>query len=468
MKLSRYFAQILIAVGLLTNAGCWVFWDYDGDDWQTCETTYFYDEFGFCQASDCWGRYTTDNYYCDGDAGGSDACYDSMCLEGCYYDANMGGCVETAYCFSDTECLTGEVCDTERSTCIPSDRAGCVAASCGDGLVDAGEQCDDGNAVEGDGCSSFCAIEFPETGSCTDWMDNDADGLIDCADADCAGDAACAGGFCGDGVLNAGEQCDDGNQTSGDGCAATCVVEQPSNELCNDNADNDQDGAVDCADADCALDASCQPECVVDTDCGDGQACNNGVCCDDPENGCLPNGRDPVCQFDYECGHGACVDGFCHADCVADTDCATGLTCQDSLCLTDPDGGDECIFDADCVSANNGEYCVNAYCHESCSADTDCAGDETCRGGICQPDDGIQAECAINSDCPSAGQECLNAVCRFSCDNDTDCDTTCGTGSACDLGYCLLPEEVNPECATDSDCTVGSICSNATCVAQLP
>jgi Cys-rich repeat protein len=57
-------------------------------------------------------------------------------------------------------------------------------------------------------------------------------------------------------------------------------------------------------------------------------------------------------------------------------------------------------------------------------------------------------------------------VCRFSCDNDTDCETNCGTGSACDLGYCLLPEEVNPQCATDTDCTAGNICSNATCVAQ--
>ncbi|PKN24744.1 MAG: hypothetical protein CVU65_10915 [Deltaproteobacteria bacterium HGW-Deltaproteobacteria-22] len=32
-------------------------------------------------------------------------------------------------------------------------------ATCGDGVVDAGEQCDDGNTVDGDNCSSICMHE---------------------------------------------------------------------------------------------------------------------------------------------------------------------------------------------------------------------------------------------------------------------------------------------------------------------
>jgi cysteine-rich repeat protein/Cys-rich repeat protein len=459
MRGSKY-AQLVMAVSLMASGGCWVFWD-DYNDWDDCSVSYSYDQFGFCQACDCWGCYTTDDLYCSNN--GSDACFDSMCLEGCYYDSTVGGCVETTVCFSDGECLAGEVCDLDRSTCMPVDRAECVPVGlCGDGVLDSSEQCDDGNNVNGDGCSSFCAVEGVE--DCVDWLDNDADGLIDCTDADCAGNPSCAS-FCGDGVLSNGEQCDDGNNQNGDGCSSICTVEQPSNEICGDGADNDQDGAADCADSDCAADAGCQPECVIDADCSDGQQCNNGVCCDDPENGCIPNGRDPVCQFDYQCGHGACVDGFCHDECVADADCPTGQTCQNGLCLTDPDGGDECIFDADCAAAADGEYCINAYCHESCAADTDCADNEVCRGGICQPDDGAKAECAINADCPVAGQECVNAVCRFSCDNDTDCENSCGTGSACDLGYCLFAEEVSPQCATDADCTAGNVCANATCVA---
>src|SRR5690606_31053470 len=41
-------------------------------------------------------------------------------------------------------------------------RTGCVAARCGDGVLDTGEACDDANLLNGDGCSSTCAIEPAE------------------------------------------------------------------------------------------------------------------------------------------------------------------------------------------------------------------------------------------------------------------------------------------------------------------
>ena len=48
-----------------------------------------------------------------------------------------------------------------------SEVGGLTNASCGDGVVQAGEQCDDGNATSGDGCSSSCASEgaLPPPGS---------------------------------------------------------------------------------------------------------------------------------------------------------------------------------------------------------------------------------------------------------------------------------------------------------------
>ena len=33
------------------------------------------------------------------------------------------------------------------------------APTCGDGVIEAGEQCDDGNAAPGDGCGATCRIE---------------------------------------------------------------------------------------------------------------------------------------------------------------------------------------------------------------------------------------------------------------------------------------------------------------------
>jgi cysteine-rich repeat protein len=455
----QLLVRAAMAFGLLGSTSACIL--IDGDwGWEECQTRYEYDEFGFCNATDCWGTYAVDNFYCDNQGGG--ACLDDMCLEGCYYDDASGGCIETSTCFRDSDCLGSEVCDLDRFTCVPEDRAQCQEGVCGDLVINAGEQCDDGNFFDGDGCSSACTLENFDAEDCADWADNDFDGAIDCADSDCANDPFCFGGFCGDGIVSTGEQCDDGNNESGDGCDSLCQVEQVTNEICNDGADNDTDGTVDCADSDCANDPACAPECVTDSDCGPGQVCTDGVCCDTGE--CIPNGRDPVCQFDYECGNGACVDGFCHDACIADSECPTGQTCQDGLCLTDPDGGDECVFNADCVADGNGEFCINGICHEGCNSENDCAGNENCRGTICQPDDLPSSECNVNADCPINGQECVNAVCRFACDNDSDCETSCGTGSACDLGYCLFPNEVNPECQVNEDCTSGLDCIDAQCI----
>ena len=56
-----------------------------------------------------------------------------------------------------------------------------LAATCGNGIVTAGEECDDGNTVDGDGCSATCRRQEV----CTDLVDNDGDGLVDCDDPDC-------------------------------------------------------------------------------------------------------------------------------------------------------------------------------------------------------------------------------------------------------------------------------------------
>jgi cysteine-rich repeat protein len=56
----------------------------------------------------------------------------------------------------------GEACDDGNASNADACLATCVAASCGDGFVQAGvEACDDGNVVGGDGCSASCAAEPP-------------------------------------------------------------------------------------------------------------------------------------------------------------------------------------------------------------------------------------------------------------------------------------------------------------------
>jgi cysteine-rich repeat protein len=61
------------------------------------------------------------------------------------------------------------------------------APTCGNGVVDPGEECDDGNTNSADGCTNACTL-------------------------------------CGNGVTTAPEQCDDANLIAGDGCESECVV----------------------------------------------------------------------------------------------------------------------------------------------------------------------------------------------------------------------------------------------------
>ncbi len=78
------------------------------------------------------------------------------------------------------------------------DGGGGMFASCGDGLVNGGEQCDDGNTIACDGCSDTCQIEMG----------------LNC---------------CGDGIVQPPETCDDSNTVPGDGCSDTCMLESSAN-----------------------------------------------------------------------------------------------------------------------------------------------------------------------------------------------------------------------------------------------
>ncbi|MGB5550323.1 MAG: hypothetical protein WBO74_07490, partial [Thermoanaerobaculia bacterium] len=64
-----------------------------------------------------------------------------------------------------------------------------TANFCGDGTCTRAEtQCS---------CPSDCGEEtFDEQALCSDFSDNDCDGVMDCSDFDCEGDAACSGSSC--------------------------------------------------------------------------------------------------------------------------------------------------------------------------------------------------------------------------------------------------------------------------------
>ena len=88
-------------------------------------------------------------------------------------------CAEGGVCLSGLSCIEGT----------------CVEPSCGNGVVEFGEECDDG-------------------------ADNGVEGSSDCKND-------CTANLCGDDFLGDTEACDDGNTIAHDGCNATCTATEP-------------------------------------------------------------------------------------------------------------------------------------------------------------------------------------------------------------------------------------------------
>jgi cysteine-rich repeat protein len=116
---------------------------------------------------------------------------------------------------ADEECDDGNDDDTD--ACL----ANCVAARCGDGVIEADvEACDDGNDDDTDECLSSCEPAACGDGVVQAGVEACDDGNLIETDA-CR--STCKAALCGDGVVQAGvEACDDGNKDNVDTCSNTC------------------------------------------------------------------------------------------------------------------------------------------------------------------------------------------------------------------------------------------------------
>jgi cysteine-rich repeat protein len=202
-------------------------------------------------------------------------------------------------------------CDTTLDTKIS-----CVNLTCGNGVLDAGEDCDFGAPLN-QACPLDCTV------SCGDGI---AEAPVEDCDPPVAGfcSATCQDvpPLCGDTFVQAGETCDDGNTASGDGCSATCqteTLEAPCNgngillpgEFC--------DPAVKYSVENCGAD--CQP--ISNTACQDCAAAN----CAGAET-CVGTPNPIQCNDTLDCVRDSgCADGgfalFCYCGAVSSTECDT-------------------------------------------------------------------------------------------------------------------------------------------------
>ena len=194
-------------------------------------------------------------------------------------------------------------CDPANATC---DQSKSPTHSCGDGVVDTGEQCDDGNHNAGDGCDPNCKSESASCGN------GKVDGKgEECDDGNSIDDDACSNAClkneCGNKRVDVTEECDDGNKVDTDKCSNQCLWVRCRNgrldpgEECDDGNDRDDDGCSnrckimicgngkkedkeECDDANMVDDDACSNRCTANQ-CGNGrkdpgEECDGDLDCD--------------------------------------------------------------------------------------------------------------------------------------------------------------------------------------------
>jgi len=246
-----------------------------------------------------------------------------------------------------------------------------AGSTCGDAVVDPGEDCDDGNEIDGDGCNSNCTL----AGCGNELLDDGETCERDDPFTGVGCTARCEYAACGDGVRDIwSEQCDDGNSADDDECPTTCR-----RAVCGDGyVDRSEDSREECDDANSSDLDGCTSSCR-DAFCGDGIVRDGVEECDDWDiwggdactDLCMPavcgDGRLWVGVEQCDDPTGEIYHGNCTADCkfieaCSDADANGTVTAGDALTILRDavDLGDVCTPDRCDVNGSGHTTAIDA------------------------------------------------------------------------------------------------------------
>ena len=266
-------------------------------------------------------------------------CQDAVCGDGIWRQDLQVGQLGFEAC-DDGEQNNNELADACRQNCL--------AASCGDRVIDTGEECDDGDEDDRDACLECVTARCGDGIVRLDLADGEA-GFEECDDGDRVDNNECnnhcVAPSCGDGQRLGGEECDDGNPDNFDACTNECLNARCGDGILREDLVNPAaEGFESCDEGANNADVAdtCRANCLLPR-CGDGivDAGGGGETCDPGEDGdwsdcsrsnCRPPRKRLAVSPEYVCYW---PDG------------ATGIHCwglDDALLpwTEDEEGSDEC------------------------------------------------------------------------------------------------------------------------------